>query len=308
MKENEFKIGRWYKSSKWVTIFAAKFERIACGRFEYSECVKNNYHHSMIGGTSVSDEQDWDTFTEVSVSDVYKYLIKEAASPINLLKRNRYLKWVDNTGTQNTGSQCALTVFIKDKLFDTKIERPPAGAYTDSWVTHLNVYPYNYLPISEEEYFAKIPTEERGLAEFPKQGYCKNISKDFIDFLRTRYPSCKRELPPNKEGIAWSLYSYWTVSIASNKKEYTFEQIKKFITPKKEENGIECSKTTDIDLPTKASENRRSNLTATVAIRSGRQQVAVGSRPKGNSARVDTGETRFRHIKICKSAVKRANY
>ena len=170
MKEHEFKIGRWYKSSKWVTIFAAKFERIACGRFEYSECVKNNYHHSMIGGTSVSDEQDWDTFTEVSVSDVYKYLIKEATPPVGLLKRNRYLKWVDNTGTQGAGSQCALTVFIKDKLFDTKIECPPAGAYTNSWVTHLNVYPYNYLPISEEEYFAQIPPEERGASGVSQTG------------------------------------------------------------------------------------------------------------------------------------------
>jgi hypothetical protein len=81
MKKEDFIIGKWYVSSLWHSIKAAKFAGFqgkgidsAGGLFSFNEMIKEKWEKREYIGTTGTDCQRWDTFREVSISELYLYL------------------------------------------------------------------------------------------------------------------------------------------------------------------------------------------------------------------------------------------
>ena len=82
-----FEVGKWYKSSRWVNIKAAKFLKIKDnGKFSYSERINTNGYEKVEGSTD-TDGGVWDTFSEVPIEQIQLYLLpkNEVMEEISML-------------------------------------------------------------------------------------------------------------------------------------------------------------------------------------------------------------------------------
>jgi len=65
-----FEVGKWYKSSRWVNIKAAKFLKIKDnGKFSYSERINTNGYEKVEDSTD-TDRGVWYTFSEVPIEQI----------------------------------------------------------------------------------------------------------------------------------------------------------------------------------------------------------------------------------------------
>lgn len=87
-----FEVGKWYKSSRWVNIKAAKFLKIKDnGKFSYSERINTNGYEKVEGSTD-TDGGVWDTFSEVPIEQIQLYLLpkNEVMEEISMLPYPNY--------------------------------------------------------------------------------------------------------------------------------------------------------------------------------------------------------------------------
>ena len=79
-----FEVGKWYKSSRWVNIKAAKFLKIKDnGKFSYSERININGYEKVEGSTD-TDRGAWDTFSEVPIEQIQSHLPKNKIMEENI--------------------------------------------------------------------------------------------------------------------------------------------------------------------------------------------------------------------------------
>jgi hypothetical protein len=89
-----FEVGKWYVSSRWAFVKAAKFSRLVDGYFGYDECIKCSYIN--IDDVTSTDERNWSSFKEVKLSDL-----------LNLIPNCR--TWVSADGVGRNISDLKLT-------------------------------------------------------------------------------------------------------------------------------------------------------------------------------------------------------
>jgi len=87
-----------------------------------------------------------------------------------------------------------------------------------SWNWHPDNHDNSCKEISYQE-FLKI-------VEFPEEGYCDSIDESFVNYLsKTRSPYSGDHGKPI--GYAWNKEVYWKVDAGSNKKLYSFDELKR---------------------------------------------------------------------------------
>mgnify|MGYP003398321297 CR=1 FL=1 len=125
-------------------------------------------------------------------------------------------------------------------------------------------------------------------AAFPKDNY--DYEKSYTEDL-THDSICS-----NGNGVNWtSLLNSLNLPTQSVK-----DFIKQINTKKDEQNSSNVQRIT--------SENRKPNITGTVILRCGRQQITTGIRPQGNISLPNTGKTRTSVLEIRKNIIQSENY
>lgn len=289
MNKENFIPGKWYISSRWNSFEAAKFDKFtSIGDFHYSERINGNKWEDTGSYTNL-DKQIWSSFREVSISEIAEYLPKDHPDLQNILPR--YVKLLKGFDNEHTG-----------EIFDTNLPIPKYKYWSPKWtwkylVIDSIIDKKHFIPATKEEYDAQELYNEE-LKDFPKEGCCLK-SQELYDFLCKKYPHINSVSKPRLKTVtyyAWNINSCWSIS-SSSKPYYTLEQLNKFINNNQ---NYEVSRITSEDI--------RRNISGTVAIRCGRQQITTGSRPNGNKTRSSTGRTRFNHVKIIKTTIKREDY
>lgn len=123
---------------------------------------------------------------------------------------------------------------------------------------------------------------------FPNDINCTN--QEFKKYLYWKYLI-------KSEGRTGSYNSEMSVDIPT---QYAKDFIKQINTKEDEQNNSNVQRVT--------SENRESNITGTIILRCGRQQITTGIRPQGNISLPNTGKTRTSHLEIRKNIIQSENY
>jgi energy-coupling factor transporter ATP-binding protein EcfA2 len=77
-------------------------------------------------------------------------------------------------------------------------------------------------------------------ATFPKEGQCKTIDVQLMEYIRkTRTPEGDQSLRDRAKALCWNEKGYWFVSRSSSKTEYTLAQLLNFITQTPKEKPME---------------------------------------------------------------------
>lgn len=123
---------------------------------------------------------------------------------------------------------------------------------------------------------------------FPEDRNCKR--EDFNKYLNWKYLS----------KASGKVGRYNTNMETSLPIQYAKDFIKQINTKEDEQNSSNVQRIT--------SENRKPNITGTVILRCGRQQITTGIRPKGNISLPNTGKTRTSVLEIRKNIIQSENY
>lgn len=292
MKKEDFIVGKWYVSSKWDFFRAAKFNGFTKeGFFERSEFIRiRNNSYSKGTDRTTTDNKEWETFKEVPISEIAQYLPKDHPDLKNIIPQ--YIKLAVNGWDNNLLGTIFNTTkpFICYEHWDKK--------WTWEYLLNSHMHKKYFIPSTKEEYDAQFE-----LQKFPEKGWCRNNSRKLYEFLKNKYPDCNINIRQGIIGFAWNKNSYYDISVGSGNPEYTIEQLNKFINNNSQQNEQESN-----IISTTSSENRRTIITGTVTIRCGRQQVSIGSRPKGNTTSANCGTTHIRTAQISKSVIIKKNY
>ena len=125
------------------------------------------------------------------------------------------------------------------------VELPVLDAY---YAEHLGKWFYQ---IDKEDWYSEdavtlvgrgvpIPDPTEDITSFPKEGQCKTIDVQLMDYIRkTRTPEGDQSLKDRAKALCWNEKGYWFVSRSSSKTEYTLAQLLNFITQTPKEKPME---------------------------------------------------------------------
>jgi hypothetical protein len=76
MKKEDFIIGKWYVSTKWSNFIATKFKGFNYeGQYTFSEVIRGKTSsHEYYSSYTATDHQEWNTFKEIPLAEITKYL------------------------------------------------------------------------------------------------------------------------------------------------------------------------------------------------------------------------------------------
>ena len=164
-----------------------------------------------------------------------------------------------------------------------------------SWGTDYSLF--QEVPI--EEILPYLPGDhpDKKLTEFPKEGCVFDEDGSVLQYLISIGYEGKGL---SDEELYTKWYSTYVTSLTYPShivEHYTIEEINKFINQKTNKNEVFSIETKD----------SRPVITGAIRLRSRRQQVAIGSRPSGNSASIITCKTKFIKAKISGEVRQRTN-
>lgn len=295
MKKEDFIVGKWYKSSLWSENKAFKFLNVLCEntpRIECSERIYKTTHEKKL----MVFKNPLTSFTEVPISEIAKYLPKDHPDLQDII--SRYVKLLAGFDTCSTG-----------RIFDTYLKIPTIKDWNPSWTWESLLKGSRkkyFIPTTKEEYDAQFQMNPsiQELQEFPEIGFCTNPTQELKNYLNLNR---RKDNSTGNASIFWNKSkwnkSFLTKAFQSDKTHYSIEQLNKFINNNSQQNEQKSN-----IISTASSENRRTIITGTVAIRWGRQQVTTGSRPQGNTTSANCGTTCIRTAQISKSVIIKENY
>jgi len=102
--KHSFVVGKWYVSSRWINFKAARFLKISrYGQFTYSETIKTDGKHEVHENTTGTDNQIWESFSEVDIKDIQDNLpIGHTDKKTNIIAG----KWYKNSGWNHRNDYC----------------------------------------------------------------------------------------------------------------------------------------------------------------------------------------------------------
>jgi hypothetical protein len=120
MNKEDFVVGKWYVSSKWSCFRFAKFKKInLSGYFVYSEKLYLEGKYEQTEDSTTTDHQDWNTFREVPIEELRKYLPSD--HPDLQEKKKEFVKglWYKrDTGTYVKFDHLSGAIFVASEHID----------------------------------------------------------------------------------------------------------------------------------------------------------------------------------------------
>ena len=146
MNENDFIPGKWYVSSDWIFLRAARFLLIKGGIFTYDQKIlKNESFHAEKGCTG-SDKGNWSNFRELSIKEMNAFLPLDHPDKL-IATIPRYVKFLPTCSGNFTG-----------EVFDTNLPVPKYKHWeSNTWKGLLGGGNKKYFQAIEKE---EEPEEE----------------------------------------------------------------------------------------------------------------------------------------------------
>jgi hypothetical protein len=217
MEKEDFIIGKWYTSSRWSAILAAKFSGFvrADGFFGFSEEIsgpKKQFY--QVDSFTTTDQRRWETFREVSLVELAKYL--PPTHPDLKVLYPEYVKCV-NPSTFPTLASGAIVGKVY-KVVGRASSYPNSDYYLEG-ETKGSASSLRFIPATFEEYQAQATGQViesdlsvyvgrylKALVDNPDGGskvlkgqYGLIVSSGYADFPNFKRYNCTTALSLNKD-------------------------------------------------------------------------------------------------------------
>jgi hypothetical protein len=216
MKKEDLIVGEWYKSNSWNETAIAKFQSYEYQKFWFKEA----YINAQIKNKKVNGDffySTLDNLVKATEEEIQRLL------PDNHPDKNiRYVKCVKPYNNYGIVDVIYKKIGI---LIYTSEGKSFQNSHNDTTILEW------FIPSTKEAYDLQDNISNE-LTEFPKEGYCKNTSEKFRNFLINKFPGIVCQYGPNTIGYSWSEKSFCDITINSSKKEYKIEELWKFFEPK----------------------------------------------------------------------------